>query len=143
MKKSLRQACTYAQWYQYGKEWKIYPTLMFVITSAAAIFDLIQIIIAIKLISLETSDEKMMEFYQNLRWAAKFADSISYVSISYIYINIYHIHICTYTISNLMVNENIQFCFMILLWVSCLSTIFRYLFLSFLKAKLKMFRYEN
>lgn len=40
---------------------------MFVITSAAAIFDLIQIIIAIKLISLETSDEKMMEFYQNLR----------------------------------------------------------------------------
>ena len=51
------------------------------------------------------------------------------------------VKIYIYTISNLLVNENIQFCFMMLLWVSCLSIIFRNLFLSFLLRFVNAFGY--
>ena len=53
----------------------------------------------------------------------------------YIYIYIYIIYIYTlYTQRNILANENNQFFFMILLWVSCLSAIFRNIFHSFLKS---------
>ena len=50
-----------------------------------------------------------------------------------------YIYIKLYIICNLLVNENTHFCFMILLWVSFLSTMFICLFLNFLENETQHF----